>query len=166
MWDAELSLKSLEDAVEEIESFLLSKDVIRAQSGRSSLSIGLISLNLRWLKPALEIDDQTRLQSVEAELAAVRDKWRVAWERKAAAELRARLNLWRGYLSDLEGRPGLGSSYPQEVRNRAMAIDLLDAAGHQPEIKTLSASLDAIDIRLRDTFQPGNFVWEQVPQLH
>jgi hypothetical protein len=45
-----------------------------------------------------------------------------------------------------------------------MAIDLLDAAGHQPEIKTLSASLDAIDIRLRDTFQPGNFVWEQVPE--
>lgn len=161
MWDAEASLRSLEDAVQEIESFLLSKDVIRAQSGRSSLSVGLISLNLRWL---VETEDQNRLQSVEAELAAVRDKWRVAWERKAAVELRSRLNLWRGYLSDLEGRPGLGSSYPQEVRNRAMAVDLLDAAGHQPEIKTLSASLDAIDIRLRDTFQPGKFVWPQAPE--
>jgi hypothetical protein len=162
MWDADASLSSLEEAVEEIESFLLSEDVIRAQSGRSSLSVGLISLNLRWLRPAVENEDQARLRSVEAELAAVRDKWRVAWERKAAAELRSRLNLWRGYLSDLEGRPGLGSAYPQEVRNRAMAVDLLEAAGNQPEIKTLSASLDAIDNRFREIFQPGNFVWEKV----
>lgn len=164
MWDTEASLRSLEDAVQEIESFLLSKDVIRARSGRSSLSVGLISLNLRWLRPVVETEDQNRLQSVAAELAAVRDKWRVAWERKAAAELRSRLNLWREYLSDLEGRPGLGSSYPQEVRNRAIAVDLLDAAGHQPEIKTLSASLDAVDTRLRDSFQPGKFVWPQAPE--
>ncbi|MFQ5923010.1 MAG: hypothetical protein ACE5M4_09210 [Anaerolineales bacterium] len=162
MWDAESSLKSLEDAVEEIESFLLSKDVIWARSGRPSLSIGLISLNLRWLGPTLEAQDQARLQAVESKLTAVRDKWRVAWERKAATELRTRLNLWRGYLGDLEGRPGLGSSYPQEVRNRAMAVDLLDAAGTQPEIKTLAASLDAVDSRFRESFQPGAFVWEQV----
>ncbi|MEE9508131.1 MAG: hypothetical protein V3V44_02480 [Anaerolineales bacterium] len=164
MWDANASLSSLEDAVEEIESFLLSKDVIRAQSGRISLSVGLISLNLRWLAPAVEGEDQTRLRSVESELAVVRDKWRVAWERKAAAELRSRLNLWRGYLSDLEGRPGLGSSYSQEVRNRAISVDLLDAAGNQPEIKTLSASLDAIDSRFRDSFRTGKFVWERVPE--
>jgi hypothetical protein len=74
------------------------------------------------------------------------------------------LNLWRGYLTDLEGRPGLGSSYPQEVRNRAIAVDLVDAAGNQNEIKTLAASLDAIDSRLRDRFQPGKFVWEQAPE--
>lgn len=164
MWDAESSLKSLEEAAEEIESYLLSKDVIWARSGRPSLSIGLISFNLRWLVHSLEAEDQARLQAAESKLTAVRDKWRVAWERKAAAELRTRLNLWRGYLGDLEARPGLGSSYPQEVRNRAMAVDLLDAAGNQPEIKTLSASLDAIDGRFREGFQPGAFVWEQVPE--
>ena len=164
MWDVEGSLKSLEDAVEEIESFLLSKDVIRAQSGRPSLSIGLISLNLRWLRPTVEGQDQTRLQSVESKLATVRDKWQVAWERKAAAELRSRLNLWRGYLTDLEGRPGLGSSYPQEVRNRTIAVDLVDAGGNQNEIRTLVASLDAIDSRHRDRFQPGKFVWELAPE--
>lgn len=164
MWDAEASLKSLEDAVDEIESYLLSKDVIWARPGRPSLSIGLISLNLRWLGPTLESEDQARLLAVDAGLAAVRDKWLVAWERKATAELRSRLNLWRGYLTDLEGRPGLSNSYPQEVRNRAIAIDLLDAAGNQPEIKTLAASLDAIDSRFRDIFQPGKFVWEQVPE--
>ncbi|GMR10203.1 MAG: hypothetical protein BMS9Abin28_1024 [Anaerolineae bacterium] len=164
MWNAESSLKSLEDAVEEIESYLLSKDVIRARSGRPSLSIGLISLNIRWLEATLGTHDQARLRAVESKLAAVRDRWRVAWERKATAELRSRLNLWRGYLDDLEGRPGLGSSYPQEVRNRAMAFDLLDAAGNQPEIKTLAASLDAIDSRFRKGFQPGAFVWEQVPE--
>jgi len=164
MWDAESSLKSLEDAAEEIESYLLSKDVIWARSGRSSLSLGLISLNIRWLEPTLRTHDQARLQVAESKLAAVRDRWRVAWERKATAELRSRLNLWRGYLDDLQGRPGLGSSYPQEVRNRAMAVDLLDAAGNQPEIKTLTASLDAIDGRFREGFQPGAFVWEQVPE--
>ena len=164
MWDAEASLKSLEEAVEEIESYLLSNDIIWARSGRPSLSIGLISLNLRWLGPILESDDQARLQSVKSKLAAVRDRWRVAWERKAVVELRSRLNLWRGYLGDLERRPGLGSSYPQEVRNRAISVDLLKAAGNQPEIKTLAASLDAVDRRLRENFQPGSFAWEQVPE--
>ena len=164
MWDAESSLSSLEEAVDEIEGYLLSKDIIWARSRRPSLSIGLISLNLRWLRPTLKAQDQARLQAVESKLTAVRDRWRVAWERKATAELRSRLNLWRGYLDDLEGRPGLGSSYPQEVRNRAMAVDLLDAAGNQPEIKTLTASLDAIDGRLRKGFRPGAFVWEQVPE--
>ena len=164
MWDSEASLNSLEEAVEEIESYLLSNDIIWARSGRPSLSIGLISLNLRWLGPILESDDQTRLQSVESNLAAVRDRWRVAWERKAAAELRSRLNLWRGYLGDLEGRPGLGSSYPQEVRNRAISVDLLEAAGNQPETKALAASLDAVDSRFRENFQAGAFVWEQVPE--
>ena len=164
MWEVEVSLKSLEDAAEEIETYLLSKDVIRAQSGRPSLSIGLIALDLRWLGPTIEDQDRARLESVESNLATVRDKWRVAWERKATAELRSRLNLWRGYLADLEGRPGLGSSYSQEVRNRAIAVDLVDAAGNQNEIKTLVASLDAIDSRLRDRFQPGKFVWEQAPE--
>jgi hypothetical protein len=164
MWDVEASLKSLEDAAEEIETYLLSKDVVRAQSGRPSLSVGLIALNFRWLEPTVEDQGQARLQSVRSKLATVRDKWRVAWERKAAAELRSRLNLWRGYLTDLEGRPGLGSSYPQEVRNRAIAVDLVDAAGNQNEIKTLAASLDVIDGRLRDRFQPGKFVWEQAPE--
>ena len=164
MWEVEVSLKSLEDAAEEIETYLLSKDVIRAQSGRPSLSIGLIALDLRWLGPTIEDQDRARLESVESNLATVRDKWRVAWERKATAELRSRLNLWRGYLADLEGRPGLGSSYPQEVRNRAIAVDLVDAAGNQNEIKRLVASLDAIDSRLRDRFQPGRFVWEQAPE--
>ncbi|MFQ5943273.1 MAG: hypothetical protein ACE5JF_06950 [Anaerolineales bacterium] len=164
MWDAETSLHTLEDAVDEIEIYLLSKDVIRARSGRQSLSIGLLSLALRWLGPALEGDDRIRLQDVESRLATVRDKWRVAWERKAAAELRSRLNLWRGYLTELEGRPGLGTSYSQEVRNRAMAVDLLNAAGIQPEIKTLAASLDAVDSRLRKHFQSGAFIWEQVPE--
>ena len=164
MWEVEVSLKSLEEAAEEIEKYLLSKDVIRAQSGRPSLSIGLIALDLRWLGPTVEDQDQARLESIKSNLATVRDKWRVAWERKATAELRSRLNLWRGYLADLEGRPGLGSSYPQEVRNRAIAVDLVDAAGNQNEIKTLVASLDVVDSRLRDRFQPGKFVWEQAPE--
>lgn len=164
MWDAASSLVSLEDAVENIESYLLSKDVIWARSGRPSLSLGLISLDLRWLPRTLDAGDQARLNAVEARLTAVRDKWRVAWERKATAELRSRLTLWRGYLGDLERRPGLATSYPQEVRNRAMGVDLLDSAGNQPELKPLSASLDAVDANFRARFSPGAFVWEKVPE--
>lgn len=160
MWDAATSLKFLEDAVEEIESYLLSEDVIRAQSGRQSLSIGLISFDRRWLAKTLEGDQKDRLREAEGKLDEVAGKWRVAWERKVIAELQSRLNLWRGYLSDLEGRPGLGSSYPQEVRNRAIAVDLKEAAGYQPEMKSLAASWEAIDARFRLNFEPGSFIWE------
>jgi len=163
MWDATSSLKFLEDTVDDIESYLLSKDVIRARSGRPSLSLGLVSLDLRWLSAALEADDQDRLLVVDAELKEVKDKWQVAWERKATAELRSRLNLWREYLGDLRQRSGLASSYSQEVRNRAIAVDLVEAAGNQPELEALSASLDVIDLQLKDEFAPGVFIWERVP---
>ena len=164
MWDAESSLTFLEEAAEEMESFLLAADAIRARSGRRSLSIGLVSLEFRWLEPALATPHKTRFDAARDELFAIRERWKVAWERKATAELRVRMNLWRGYLGDLEGRPGLSTSYPQEVRNRAMAVDLLASAGNQPEIKTLAASLEALDGRFRDKFQPGSFVWELVQE--
>ncbi len=164
MWDTNKSLKYLEEAVEEIESYLLSEDVIRAQSGRQSLSIGLIAFERRWLTPSLKGEDMDRLQAAEGKIDEVANKWRVAWERKAIAELRSRLNLWRGFLSDLEGRPGLGSSFPQEVRNRAIAVDLQDMVGYQPEIKSLNASLEAIDTRFRIRFQSGPFIWQPVPE--
>ncbi len=164
MWDAASSLKFLEDTVDDIESYLLSNDVIWARSGRPSLSLGLVSLDLRWLSPSPKADHRARLNAVEARLTAVRDKWRVAWERKATAELRSRLNLWRGYLGDLQQRSGLASSYSQEVRNRAMAVDLVEAAGNQPELEALSASLDAIDLQFKDEFAPGTFIWERVPE--
>ena len=161
--DLQSNLGSIEAAGEEIESYLLSNETFRSPSGRETLSLGSIGLKRRALdaqRDQLEPKDGSRLEAAEAKLDATHERWRVAWERKAANELRARLNLWRSYLGELENRPGLGSSYPQEVHSRAMATDLLLEAGNQPEVSGLSASLDAIDDRLRSYFQSGSFVWD------
>ncbi|MFQ5932713.1 MAG: hypothetical protein ACE5MM_09915 [Nitrospiraceae bacterium] len=164
MPDVESSLQSLEEAVEEMESYLLSKETFRARTGRESLSLGMIALARKQLaarQEELAPTESDRFENVQANLDTIHEKWRVAWERKATGELRSRLNLWREYLADLEGRPSMGNSYPQEVRNRAMAVELLDAAGNQPEVKGLEASLDAIDGRLREILRPGEFVWDE-----
>lgn len=164
MRDVETSLQSLEEAAEDMESYLLSKETFRARTGRESLSLGMVAIARRQLaarQQQLAPTESARLEDAESNLDAIHERWKVAWERKATGELRSRINLWREYLVDLEGRPSMGNSYPHEVRNRAMAVDLLDDAGNQPEVKGLEASLDAIDSRLREILRPGEFVWEE-----
>lgn len=166
MRDPDFHLRALAASVESLQPYLLSKDVFWPMGPLPSLSLGRIFWDRTVLgarQQLLEGPDLADLERLERVLEETQRHWRVAWENKATAELRTRINLWQAYLRELDESLDEARAYPQEVRNRAMAAYLRRAAGNQPESRQLGALLDGLDARLRAIFRAGEFVWE--PEL-
>jgi hypothetical protein len=156
--------------LEEIEDYILSSEVFWPLSKRSPagsvlprLTLGGLMLTLNELKaqekdmsPSQRTDHDKFLLQMER----VRVKWAVGLERKAAQELRSRLNLWRAYLFDIEERVDTAENYPYEVRHRVMFEYLADLSIRQPETKPHVDEMRSLDLRLRSKFLPGTFVWD------
>lgn len=109
----------------------------------------------RWLEgnQAIEFSD------LDNAFKNFREHWRTAWEKKAAQDLRARLNQWRNFLEDYrQDRANNADRYAYEVRLRAM-IDLLVAEVPSEQSQTAEALL-APDGLLQASMIPGNFIWE------
>jgi hypothetical protein len=164
--DPEFQLRVLESAVGELESYLLSTEVFWRVSGAADLpklTLGGLELSRRGLAAAsneLDPDTRRRTHRVIEQIDEFRRQRRVAWERKAAAELKVRLNQWRSYLEDLAELPVESERFLQEVRVRTMATYLLEEAAHQPLAAETRKTLEALDARLRATFAPGRFIWD------
>jgi hypothetical protein len=166
----EYNLKLASIMLEEIEDYILSSEVFWPLSKRSPtgtplphLTLGGLLLTLNELKaqdkdmpPSQRTDHDELLLDVER----VRVKWAVGFERKAAQELRSRLNLWRAYLYDIEERVDTAENYPYEVRHRVMFEHLAELSIRQPEIKPWVDEMQILDTRLRSFFIPGEFVWD------
>ena len=154
----------------EIEDYILSPEVFWPLSKRSPtgsplprLTLGGLILTLNELKaqerdmsPSQRADHDKLLLQMER----VRVKWAVGLERKAAQELRSRLNLWRAYLNDIQERVDTAENYPYEVRNRVMFEHLADLSIRQPEIQPLVGEMRSLDTRLMSIFVVGAFVWD------
>jgi hypothetical protein len=157
--------------LEEIEDYLLSSEVFwpvmkRGLGGSPlpRLTVGGLTLILNELHVQHEgMSPSQRIahDKLQGQMDKVRMKWAVALERKAAEELRSRLNLWRAYLHDIEERIDTGENYPHEVRNRAMFEYLADLSIRQPEVEPRVSEMKSLDARLRSLFVPGEFVWDQ-----
>jgi len=111
-------------------------------------------------RASLDGEQRRQFDQLVKDLDLIADRWQVAWEQKAVAEARARLNLWRAYLNDMTEHPAEASAYAHEVRNRFLAGFLLEQAGRQQAAKPLYAQLERLDQRLKGRFRPGDFVWE------
>jgi len=172
MHPAEHSLGLAEAMTEELEDYLLSAELFwplqrRAGSGEPpypKLSLGSLFLTLDELEasesdlaPALA----ARLRSLRSRVEALRSKWAAAIQRKAAQELKSRVNLWRAYLTDLEESPRAAELFPQEARQRVMAARLEAASGDLPEGASSRRALQEVDSRLRQRFNPGAFIWDR-----
>lgn len=166
--DYNLSLTSF--MLEELEDYILSSEVFWPISKRSPtgsplprLTLGGLILTLNELKaqeidmtPSQRDDHDKLLRHMES----VRVKWAVGLERKAAQELRSRLNLWRAYLFDIDERVDTTENYPYEVRNRVMFEHLADLSIRQPDTKPCVDEMRNLDKRLRSFFARGDFVWD------
>ncbi|HLF36984.1 MAG TPA: hypothetical protein VI520_03515 [Anaerolineales bacterium] len=166
MTDPEFQLRVLESAVGELESYLLSPEVFWRVSGAAdlpNLTLGGLELARRALVATIgKLDPAARPRAhiVIEQIDEFRRQSRFAWERKAASELKVRLNQWQAYLQDLAEQPGESERYPQEVRARAMATYLLEEAAHQPQADETLKRLEALDARLRVSFASGIFIWD------
>jgi hypothetical protein len=86
----------------------------------------------------------------------------VRFEAKAHHELAARLRQWEEYLKDIDrGTWDKTSNYATSVETRAMIDALLDRLS-MPPYRTEdrpTQHLATLDTRLRNNWQPGEFVW-------
>jgi hypothetical protein len=153
-------------ALDDLADFLLSGDVFRPLSrpsrGKSlDLSLGALILAgdaLRANAGQMSPSDRSQWSRLQVRWEAERERHAVAIERKAAAELPNRVNLWRAYLSDLGEKPEEARGYPTEVRHRVI-LDRLSEILPTPTAAPVITALDRLDKSLRRWFAPGPFAW-------
>jgi hypothetical protein len=127
--------------VPQLQDYLLSEQLYYP------LSMNLPQLTLGGLLLALKRAG-TQASKFEAQVEAVRSKWRSAWDVKSSREAKARSELWKNYLSEYRDDPKVGVRlYPQNVRYRAM-------------LTLLGKVDDDSDGFVRSVFREGGFVWE------
>jgi hypothetical protein len=158
-------------SIGEMEHYLLSKDIywpagVSTSVGETpypKLTLGtLLVVQKRLEATASSAQQQAEFLSLQNKLNAVRARWRAAWGKKAQAEFRARLSLWRDFLSDYRKDPGAHyDRYGYEVGRRVMLHLLNTEADEFPQ--AYHDLLAALDKHLKAVLQPGEFVWE--PEL-
>jgi hypothetical protein len=171
MPSAEYDLRYLQAGVPVLEDYILSSDLywpagVSALFGEPpypQLTLGgLMLATTRTQAHTLTATQSPQLDSLTAQIATIRSRWRTAWGKKARAEFHWRLNLWRDFLAEYRESPGENfDRYAYEVTRRVQLHLLrLDAEGIPSEEITL---LDSLDRLLNAVFQPGEFIWE--PEL-
>ena len=171
MPSVEYDLRYLQASLEQLESYLLSKDIYRPigiQAARGEtpypqLTLGWLLLIRQRLQSLAQFSaERTELERLSQQLDTLRTHWRTAWGTKAQLEFRARLNLWRDFLEEYRADPAANSDrYSYEV-NRRLLLEILAAeAGQLPDAE--QAALFGLDEWLRAILVPGGFIWE--PQL-
>jgi hypothetical protein len=147
-------LSYFQAGMESLEAYLLSEELFWPLAGNlPRLTLSGMLLAGKRLEVRAEAGEWLPLLT---RLEAVRSKWRSAWERKAAREVHARLDLWKNYLEEFQQNldPGV---YSQQVQWRVM-LQLLGGGLLIPphDLETLNG-LDEI---LKAFWLPGEFVWE------
>lgn len=171
MRQAELLFDLAEAMVEEIEPYLLSRELhwplhLRrpAQGEPTRLSLGALQLTLDELdslRPGFTEGQLARFEDLRSRLERLRENHASAMQRKAQAEQQSRLRLWQAFLNDLAEGTASSQDFRREVRNRLMAARL---AAWAPSGSAASAMVEASaaqDRRLRAVFRPGPFVLDE-----
>jgi len=168
MPDAAYDLQYLKAGMGLLESYLFSQDVywtIQAspppgEPAYPSLTLGGLLLAQARLN-STELSDELRGERdhLRLEFGTLQTRWRVAWEKKAAREFHARLNLWRDYLEEYRANPKSNADrYSYEVGRRVM-LDLLEPFARDVPLAE-KEMLRGLDSLLRSVFLPDGFIWE------
>jgi len=142
----------LEAGVQVLSEYLLSPELFYPLGGDlPRLTLGNLLLAQRRSTAA-----GSELHSNE--IAAVREKWQVAWGQKVSREVHTRLELWRNFLSEYPSSAAANADrFPAEIRHRAI-LQLLS------KDVTSAAELDqlpGLDSVLKGSWSSGEFVWEK-----
>jgi len=161
-------LEYLRIGLEEIEDYLLSKELFWPVTGRpaggkpfNKMTIGNLLLSERRLVAhskagLLTAAEDRELVGMQGRLEAVQAKWRVNWEEKASQEYQTRFNQWMRALEELKSdRYQNAPYYRNEVRARVQMELLADHVPHNEQI-----NLQAFDNLLKSIFKPGHFIWQ------
>lgn len=167
MKDAYYHLSYLQAGLEELEAYLLSKELFWPVTTPPHLQIfpkltlGNLLLSLKKLNGyagggQLSSSEQSAYSQLKREVEGFQKKWAVAWEGKAAHEYQSRLRQWTHYLNELNKKEESHAPYyNSEVRVRVLLELLREYAppDTQPD-------LEQIDLIFRAKLHPTEFVWD------
>lgn len=143
----EQEIKFITNAIPELESYLLSKELYWTLGGSDPrLTPGALLLSLR----KVEAWDSLHAERLGRQISSIHQQWKSAWTLKAEREITNRLGLWQAFLDECSNDLRFNAkTYTTEVRHRVI-IQLLASEPHV---------LDKPDAQLRKMFRPGEFLW-------
>ena len=152
MPDLEQDGRFLKAGVESLADYLLSAELFYPLGGdMPRLTIGnllLARLRVMAVEPAMD----------DGQVVALKEKWKAAWEQKATREIHTRLELWQNFLGEYRTSPAnQADRYSVEVRHRVIIQLLSVEITHAHDL----SQLPGLDLRLENSFIPGDFVWEE-----
>ena len=168
MPSVDYELRYLQAGISVLEDYILANDLywpigVRAESGnppypRLTLGGMLFAQKKARARP-LNSNQQGELEDIENQMKDLRNRWRGAWEKKAAAEFHSRLKLWNNFWEDFRENPDANlDRYNYEVNRRVQLELLADAAGNLSRAEV--EMLRGLDGKLRTMLMPGDFIWE------
>ena len=147
----------------ELEAYLKS-DVVYWQTAPNPLGDRMPKLTIGGLLESLaraEAAGSTAVRSMRTTLESIRSQRPDRYVARAEQEARSRLDAWSWYLDDYARKPvDVAGYYPSEVRARLKAELLLEVLASQRRGQAERHRADALDERVRASFQPGAFVWD------
>lgn len=169
MPSAEYDLGYLRAGIPALENYLLSNDLYwpigasppGGEPAYPRLTLGgLLLAQKRAHARDLTPQQRDELARLDEQMDDVRDRWRVAWERKAGRSFQARLRLWKNFLEDYRESPSANTDrYRYEVERRVMLHLLMDEAESVPQADLdLLKSLDKV---VGAVLVPGDFIWDR-----
>lgn len=138
-----------------------------SRSGMPMLTLGgylMREYRLLALAGLLSPEQQTQVEMAVTRFNQALAERIVRFEKKARNELQARLRQWEEYLKEVErGTADKSSNYATAVETRAMIAALLDRLSLPPYQTDERAGqhLALLDTRLRNNWQPGDFIWPE-----
>jgi hypothetical protein len=168
MKDANYELSYIQAGLEELEAYLLSKEVFWPVSTPAplrlfpKLTIGNLLLSQKKLEGysvggQLATVQRSTFSHLKREIEGFSEKWAVAWKTKAAQEFQSRLRQWTHYLNDLEKKIDAHAPYyNSEVRSRVLLQLLREYASQDSQ-----TALEQLDAAFRGCFTSADFIWDQ-----
>lgn len=158
MTDTTADLEYFSEGVNDLEEYLLSKEIYWNLPGMPRLTVGnLLLTRIRLLNKLSDLEDLEKLRQLYSKLEDIKTKWKAAWEFKIKAEIGSRITLWSNYLADYQSDPEEYSrAFSEEVRWRVI-IQLLsnEVSGNFKE----NSLLKSLDGKLKSILIPGPFIW-------
>jgi hypothetical protein len=167
--DDQLSL--LGAFLDDLKPYLMSPELFwpSGSAGAKSpkLTLGNLLLTMMTIEAgltSLTAAATSSLHQLQTRWTQASAKWASAISNKAEREMGARLNLWRGYITDLvEGR-GMRYLYPTEVRNRVLFELLVPLIQDEQAVHALQKHMASLDAKLSPLTQKAAFQWEPALQ--
>lgn len=169
MVSIEYDLRFYRSALTVLEKYLLSEDLYwpppdsapDREPPYQAMTLGSLLLSRKRLDGRnLTTVQQSELTRLDFDRDIISSRWRIAWQKKAEVEVRARINQWRNFIEDYREQPNAHADRLfTEGRSRAMVELLMLDLPSDDFLESYRDALMGLDAALKMRWKSGEFGW-------